>query len=385
MNHARERRRRRLGLAMTGALAVIAALVGSRLLAHGGEDHDHAPTAGAANAAVRGDSVTVRKEQQFALGMLTTPVERRTLVQSMEVNGRIVPRTDAVADVVPPVAGRVVGERLPRLGDHVRRGQVLFRVAQVLTPAERTALHTELIRLRSDLSVAEREVERLDKLEGVVAARQTSDARTRRDALRAQVSAVAGQFAGRGATPVTAPISGVVIAAEIAGGESVDGTRTLYRIADLSKLWVEAEIFERDLPQFRKSERAELRVPSYPDRIFSATLARTGSVVDSATRTIRVLLAVPNPGEALKLGMSATLRLATAPGGEHTAVPRGAVVESGTRRVVFVHTAPETFAVRDVVLGTGRQGEDVEIVSGVAVGDRVLVAGVLQLKAWAGL
>jgi membrane fusion protein, heavy metal efflux system len=357
----------------------------SRVFAHGGEDHGEA-TATTKNTISTGAELSVAKEQQFALGMLTELAAARDLQQSVAVTGRVVPRTDAIAEVVAPVGGRVVGGNLPKLGDQVSRGQMLFRVAQVLAPSERASLQVEQARTRAELTAAEREVARLEKLEGIVAGKQLIEARIRRDGARDVLNAISAQLAGSGGTvAVTAPISGEIISAEIASGEVVDGSKVVYRIADLSKVWIEADLFERDIPAAQGAERAEVRTPSYPDKIFNARLYNIGGTVDPATRTIKGLFVVDNSGRSLKLNMSASVGVVTGTRNDVLSIPRAALIESGTRRVVFVHTTPEHFAVRDVVLGQASTGDYVEVTSGLSNGDRVLVTGTHQLRSVAGL
>jgi cobalt-zinc-cadmium efflux system membrane fusion protein len=355
------------------------------LFAHGGEDHGEAATA-AQPAVSAGAGITVAKEQQFALGVLTELAADRDLHQSVEVTGRVVPRTDAVADVIAPLGGRVVGGSVPRLGERVSRGQVLFRVAQVLSPSERTSLRTEQARTRAEMTAAEREVARLEKLEGVVAGKQITEARIRRDAAREVYNAVTAQLSGEGSTvPVTAPISGEIISAEIAPGEVLDGSRVVYRIADLGKVWIEADLFERDIPLVQGATKAEVRTPAVPGGTFNGTLYKVGDEVDPETRTIQALFVVDNPKSELKLNMSASVGVVTSARPDVLSIPRAAVIESGARRVVFVHTASERFEARDVTLGSSASGDYVEVRAGVRKGDRVVITGTHQLRAVAGL
>jgi cobalt-zinc-cadmium efflux system membrane fusion protein len=345
--------------------------------AHDGEDHGAAAPAPA--PASTGGGIVVPKEGQFALGILTELAAPREMTRSTVVTGRVVPRTEAVADVVAPIGGRVTGGGLPRLGDRVARGEVLFRVAQVLSPSERASLRSEAIRARAELASAEREVSRMERLEGVVAGKQVVEAKIRLDAARDAYAAINAQLAGEGGTvAVTAPIAGVITKAAITSGEIVDGARVVYTIADLSKVWVEADLFEGDLPRVEGAVEAVITTPAVPDATFAGRLYRTGSSVDPASRTITALFLVDNPGERLKLNMSASVALATGGRSRVLAVPQGAIVESGGRRRVFVHTAPEEFQARDVVLGA-EEGGYVEIVSGVKVGERVVSSGGYQL------
>ncbi len=354
------------------------------LFAHGGDDHGAAEVA--MPTARLGNVITIAKEQQFALEMLTEPAASRDLARSVDATGRVVPRTDAAAEVVAPVAGRVAGGRLPGLGERVRKGEVLFRVEQVLTPSERTAIRTEQIRARAEMESAEREVGRLERLEGVVAGKQIVEARIRLEAARDGYQAFTAQLAGRGgAVAVTAPISGVITEAQIAEGEVLDGSKVVYRIADLSKVWVEASLFEGDIARVEGAERAEIRTSSYPDTTFSGKLYKLGSTVDPSARTITALFLVENPGERLKLNMSASISVTLGGSAGVLAVPRDATIRSGARTVVFVHTEPEQFEMRDITLGPGSGAGYVEIARGLAAGERVLTSGMHQARALAGL
>lgn len=379
------RRRKASKSIATIVAALLAATPLGRLGAHAGEDHGEAAPAATASSA-SGAGLTVLKEQQFALGMLTELVAPREIVSRVEVTGRVVPRTDAVAEVVPGVAGKVVGGRLPGRGEQVTRGQVLFHVAQVLSPAERGAIRAEQIRAKAELASAEREVSRLSRLEGVVAGKQITEARIRRDAARETVAALNAQLSGAGqSVAVTAPISGEITRAEIAAGEVIDGSEVVYEISDPSRIWIEADLFERDLPAIEGASSAEVTVPGAPGRIFRAKLHRLSGTVDPETRTVTALFTVDNPGRALRINMSARVSVASGRTTRGLTIPEAAIVRSGARQVVFVHTTPEGFEPRDVTLGAASFGGYVAITAGVRPGERLLVTATHQMRAIAGL
>ncbi|HVK40115.1 MAG TPA: efflux RND transporter periplasmic adaptor subunit [Candidatus Kapabacteria bacterium] len=382
------RRRGGPGARLALFLAAIAALglvMLDRLAAHAGEDHGEAAPAAAASAAT-GAGLTVMKEQQFALGMLTELVAPREVVGRVAVTGRVVPRTDAIAEVVPGVAGKVVGGRLPQRGERVSKGQVLFRVAQVLSPSERGAIRSEQIRAKAELASAEREVSRLGRLEGVVAGKQITEARIRRDAAREQYTALSAQLSGSDQTvAVTAPISGEITRAEIAAGEVIDGAEVVYEISDPSRIWIEANIFERDLPQLTDATSAEITTPAAPGRVFRGTLHRLAGTVDPETQTVTALFTVDNPGGTLRINMSAQIAVASGARSRSLAIPDAAIVRSGARQVVFVHTAPELFEARDITLGAAAADGYVHVISGVRPGERVLITGTHQMRSIAGL
>lgn len=370
---------------MSLAVIGLSTVMIERGTAHGGEDHGNEAALPSSTESA-GSHLTVMKQEQFALGVLTKPVVKRDLLRTIELTGHIVPRTGAIASVMPPVGGRVVGSQLPRFGEHVVRGQVLFSVQQVLSSTERTSLRVEQIRAKSELVAAEQEVNRLERLEGVVAGKQTVEAQIRRDAAQQTYNALSEQLTGTTITvPVFAPITGEVVTVNVVAGGVVDGTTAVYEIADLEHVWVEADLFERDLPSLAAATTAEIRTPSYPGEVFAGTLYKIGSSVNPESRTITVLFDLANTDRRLKLNMSSSVSVVTSRAMSVCAVPRDAIVRSGTRTVVFVHTEPEHFEVRDVVPGAGEQGSEVEVVSGVHVGDRVVTSGVYQLQSAVGL
>lgn len=376
----------RVQLLIAGAavLIIIMAML-DQLFAHAGEDHgDAAPAASTLQST--GASLKVLKEQQFALGMLTELVAPREIVERVQVTGRVVPQTDAIAEVTSGSPGKVVAARLPQRGERVARGQILFRVEQILTPSERASIRGEHIRARAELASANREVDRLERLEGVVAGKQIIEARIRRDAARETVNALALQLGGAGqSVAVTAPITGEITRAEIAIGEVIDAAKVVYEISDPSRIWVEANLFERDLYAIQGTSAAEITVPAAPGRILRGKLYKLSGTVDPETRTVTALFTVDNAGGMLKINMSARVALSAGHATRSLTVPAASVVRSGVRNVVFVHTGAEQFEARDVALGTAGSSGYVNVTNGVRNGERVLVTGTHQLRSIAGI
>ena len=161
-------------------------------------------------------------------------------------------------------------------------------------------------------------------------------------------------------------------------GGQVTADQKLYVVVDASTLWVEANVFEADIGRIEKDAAAAVRVQGY-DRLFTAALYRLGGLVDPATRTLKAVFSVPNPDGALRPGMFAEVAIVTGAPSNALAVPDTAVVEEGGRRFVFVHTAPESFVRREVVLGS-RDTDAWAVRAGLAAGERVVVQGTYQLR-----
>ncbi len=377
----------------SASTAVAVLLLGLAPLAargHGPEEHgtpSPEPTGKAAPGAI-----FLAKESQFLLGIRTSVAGERDVESRLATVGQVIPRIDGHAEIYPPLPGRIlpVAGKLPFLGDRVTRGQKLLVIQQTLAAAESGELQAQAIRARTAVAEAraqrdqrKRDLERLRSLAGVVAAKDIQQAE-----LDLQLAEQALQRAGQEAAlfgggqlqqiMVTAPIDGVIAEADVAVGEQVAPEKKLFTIIDSSTLWVEAEVFESDLQRLEGAGSAAIRVEGY-DTVFAGSLFRMGQVVSPATRTVKAIFAVPNPDGRLRSGMFADVAIGAGGRTRSLVVPDDAVVEEGGRRFVFVHTTPEEFVRREVVLGA-RDGDVWAVRSGLEKGERVVVQGTYQLR-----
>lgn len=188
----------------------------------------------------------------------------------------------------------------------------------------------------------------------------------------------------RSYVPIVAPFAGRVIARNLTKGEVVETTEKLFVVADLSEVWVLANIPEKDIPYIpaETSEQAQLvevRLSAYPGEVFLGKITYVGDVLDPATRTMRLRLELPNPHRKLKPEMFATVRIYAKPESGVLAVPEAAVQRERDRSFVFVQRDPETFEVRDVKLGESN-GEMIKVLGGLREGERVVTYGAFILK-----
>jgi RND family efflux transporter MFP subunit len=181
--------------------------------------------------------------------------------------------------------------------------------------------------------------------------------------------------AGRDKSRVTfrAPVSGIVLEKNAVQGMRFMPGETLYQIADLSSLWVIAEISEQDLGQVRIGSSAQVTVDAYPDRLFAGKVDFIYPTLNSATRTVQVRIELNNPKGELKPAMFANVQIEVGKGGKVLAVPTSAVIDSGTRQTVLVRLAEGRFEPRTVSLGS-RSDIYVEVLSGVAEGEQVVTS-----------
>jgi cobalt-zinc-cadmium efflux system membrane fusion protein len=190
--------------------------------------------------------------------------------------------------------------------------------------------------------------------------------------------------AGNGASASTlilrAPIAGVVLERTIALGQTADPSKPLFRIADVSTLWLTVHAFERDAFRLAKRAPARITFAAIPGRTFDGSIALIGQTVDPDSRTVAVRIDLPNREGLLRPGMSATAWLPVGEQGTFLAVPAAAVQRVRDRWCVFIPKDDRTFEIRPIGRGRDIAGE-VEILSGVRAGEPIVVDGAFLLKA----
>ncbi len=181
--------------------------------------------------------------------------------------------------------------------------------------------------------------------------------------------------------PITAPLDGTVIEKDVVLLEHVTPQMQLFQIADLTTVWLQADVFEKDLPLlYGLAEKTlEFRAGSYPDRKFTAQVTYTGDLVDEQTRAVRLIAAAENPERLLKPGMFVEARLPKPQRAPALALPESALQRHDDQTFVFVQTGADRFERRDVETGAAVDGQ-VEIVSGLKPGESVVIHGGFALK-----
>lgn len=168
------------------------------------------------------------------------------------------------------------------------------------------------------------------------------------------------------------PISGVVIDKKVVAGARVSPGDDIYTIADLSQIWIVADIYEYELPFIQVGQRAVVSLPHDPSRMLNGRVSFFYPILDRETRTAKVRFDVPNPGERIKPEMYANVELKI-PLGRRLAVPRDAILETGERQIIFVHHSRGTVEWRNAVIGV-QAGDWVEIREGLQEGEHIVTS-----------
>jgi Cu(I)/Ag(I) efflux system membrane fusion protein len=171
---------------------------------------------------------------------------------------------------------------------------------------------------------------------------------------------------------VRSPLSGTVLEKKVVQGQYVTAGQDLYLLADLSRLWLSAKVYEQELGGIRTGQLAVARFPAFPGREFRGQIRFIDPVLEPATRTAGVRIELPNPGGLLKPGMFANAELRVDLG-RGLAIPKSAVLDTGVRQVIYVQVGPGRFAGREVRLGQ-TAGDQVQVLQGIAAGEQVVTS-----------
>ena len=346
------------------------------------------------------DHVELAPDIQKRLGIGASAVATEPLAVSLRVTGSVQPIESRLAHVRPLAQGRIL-DVLAKVGDHVSRGQPLARFDNIEAgelATQREGARADLARLRVQLGTATRQAERARRLAEIGAVPQREfeaslgEQQQVEASIRAQESAIAGleqrlrrfgtSEAAADASSVTtipSPFAGVLVRADAAPGDVVDTSTELFAVADISRVYAQAHVFEKDLGKVRQGQAATVTVDAYPDQRFPGRVVVVGGTVDPRTRTVPVRVEVANTNAQLKLDMFARIDLATDAMQPGLAVRREAVQTLEGRQVVFVKAGDTDFRVREV--DTGRlSGVLIEITRGLIAGDVVVTDGAFRLK-----
>ncbi len=302
-----------------------------------------------------------------ATGVSTAPVVREQLVHEIRAVGEIAADETRLERVSARVAGRVEKLWTNFTGQPVRRGAPLYSLySPDLVASEREYL----LALENRRRLAGASAEAARSAESLVEAS--------RDRLRLwgisneQIRTLERTGRPELALTFASPVSGVVLQKSVVEGQYVSEGTELYLLADLSSVWLVAQVYEFELGRIRPGQAVTATVTSYPGREFDGKVVFVEPVLDTETRTARVRAILPNPRGDLKPGMFADARLSL-PLGDQLSIPKSAAIDTGVRQVVYVETSPGSFTPRQVKLGA-TAGDRREIISGLREGEKVVAA-----------
>ncbi len=310
------------------------------------------------------------------IGVRTEPVRRVPMRLAVRAVGKVVFDETRLADVTVKYAGYIGEIYADAPGKEVRRGRPLFTLYSPEVYAAQREYLTALASQRA--AEGSSAPDRVDAL--VEAARQ----RLRLwDLSPEQIERLGASGEAAQYLPFSSPVSGHIVEKTVVAGSAVEPGTRLYRIADLSTVWVEAEVYESDLPLLAVGQAATVTLPYLPGRSFPARIAFVYPYLTGETRTGKVRVELPNPQRELKPEMYAEVAFEKELG-ERLAVPEEAILYAGDRRYVFLDLGEGRLRPQLVEVGQ-RTGELVEVVGGLSEGDLVVTSGNFLVAAEARL
>lgn len=366
------------------------------------------------------DELVARNNQPAGTGFSLSPeqaeniavetVQKRLVAGEIKSPGKVGFNSNQVSPVLSQFAGRLT-KLSAEVGDNVHAGQVLGTVEtpDIIQPQsdfQQALANERTARTSLDHATRTRERdERLVKIEAIPLREfqqaQVDEKHAGEDLERAQQAINASQnrlqALGFGETevktlqaggqilrrqvPLLAPISGTIIERKAGLGQALQpGGDPLFQIANLSNVWINAEVYEDQLSHLRVGVPATIETPSYPNARFTARIDQIGSVVDPDKRTVAVRCLLPNVGGKFKPGMFVSVSLGGVSNLEAITVPATAVVTEGEKRIVFVEAGHGHYNKREITIGDEQDGT-VIVKTGLNEGDRVVTKGSLLVAA----
>ncbi len=305
-------------------------------------------------------TVTISPVVIQSMGVRTAAVGRGTMWKYIRTVGRIDYDETRLAHVHPRAEGWLERLSVRAEGDEVEAGQEL---GHLYAPDILSAQVDFLIALRQgEQRISAAKVEKARNLLRLL------------DVPEAVIKSIERKGETRNTVPLIAPIAGVVTQLGVREGMFVTPSTEIYTIADLSRVWVQVDVFEHQLAWLQTGLSAEIRVPARPGRVWKGEVDYVYPELDPRTRTLRVRLSFPNPGGMLKPNMFAEVVIYGGPKRDVLNIPREALIVTGERETVVKSLGSGRFQPVDVVTGMKRGGR-VEILYGLDEGDEIVVSG----------
>jgi Cu(I)/Ag(I) efflux system membrane fusion protein len=329
---------------------------------------DMSDTASADSGMAGRAPVHLTPEQARAVGVTFTVVQRGPLTRTLRTLGQVVPAEPNLADITVKVDGFVEQLYVNATGTAVRRGQPLL-----------TLYSPMLVAAQEELLAAKRLAAAVDSndTDAWRNAQVLVEASRRRlsywDISREEIDRLERTGEVTKALALQSPVDGIVLDKMVVAGQAVMSGMRLYRIADLSTIWIEGAVFEQDLGLVRVRAPVSAQLIAYPGRTFTGHVSFVWPTVDDSSRSGRIRVAFPNPRGELRPGMYATLLLEAVVSRDAVNIPAEAVVQTGERNLVFVVGRSGALEPREVVLGA-RAGDRFQIDSGLAAGERIVAS-----------
>jgi multidrug efflux pump subunit AcrA (membrane-fusion protein) len=311
-------------------------------------------------------SVEVSPDELRLAGLQTTVARRGSLARTIRTVGEVKADETRVSQVHTRISGWVEKLFVNSSGQAVRKGEPLL---SIYSP-ELLATQEEFLRARASADrFAQSDVPEVRR-----GGADLLEAARRRlmlfDVPRSLIETLEKTGRPQRAVTLEAPASGFVTTKEVFAGTQIEPGMTLFTVTDLSKVWIEAEVYEFEAPLVRPGQKARVTLAYDPSRTYTGRISTIYPYLNTDSRTLRVRFEFDNPGLALKPGMYANVEL-DAQAVEGILIPDAAILDTGPRQIVYVMTGEGRYEPRQVKIGVRSDGQS-QILSGVKAGEAVV-------------
>lgn len=321
--------------------------------------------------AAGGPSIRIDPVTEQNMGLRYDTVRMGPLVKSIRTVGTVQYDEQSLGAVTTKVSGWVQKVHVNQTGMQVHKGEPLF---DLYSPDLYSAQEEYLVALR-DVKQAET---RGLKEAALLARNRLNSARDRLrlfDISDAQIQTLEKELKTRKALTIDAQLTGIVTKKNIVEGDELKAGMPAYQIADLSTIWVIGKVYESDLSYVELGQEAQMRLDYLPGRIYRGRITYVYPYLEPGTREIAVRMEFHNPGYDLKPGMYATIELRKELAEQAILVPSMAVIDTGERQVAFVMREAGKFEPRRLATGARTASGELQVLSGLAPGEVVVVSG----------
>ncbi len=331
---------------------------------------DLKPVYAGEEAAQAPGTIAVDPNTMQSTGVKTAKVEVRPLARVIRAVGKINYDESQLSVVNTKTDGWVTTLYVKITGGLVRKGQKLVSIySRELVPAQQEYL----LALRNLKVLAKSPFPEM-----VAGARRLAEASRQRlsyfDVTPGEITTLERTGAVKKNLTLYSPVSGIVTKRMVTQGQFVQSGMTLLEVADLTQVWVDAEIYEYELPWVKLGEKAVMTLEYLPGETFTGKIEYTYPYINDATRTAKVRLKFPNPGLRLKPEMFAQVEIKSALPHPVVAVPPEAILDSGEKQLVFIAMGQGRFEPREIKVGAEGEGEWRQVLSGLKGGEEVVIS-----------
>jgi multidrug efflux pump subunit AcrA (membrane-fusion protein) len=320
------------------------------------------------------EAVKIDPVTQQNMGIRLAKVTKGPLIHTLRTYGHITPDETLTAQVNLKTSGWIEKLHVDFTGKYVKKGEPLF---DMYSP--------ELVAAQEEYLVAFRTVGQ-SRSAGRTSLLGSSRSRLRFfDVPESEIEALEKSGKVKKTVMIRSPLSGYVIRRNAEEGAYIKAGTMVFRIADLSRVWVDAHIYEYELSTINKGQQAEMTLPYLPGKTFSGTVAYVYPYLQPKTRDLVIRLVFQNPEMELKPEMYTDIRIKSVLKGEGLTIPSEAVIRTGRRNVVFISSGNGKFLPRDVILGPLLDNERVQVLAGLTDGESVVISGQFLLDSESNL